>query len=150
MIKDKDNIEKQLRSWFSQITKKYTWLQVKFEFNEERGVFMVSFSPKSHIEDSDEFNIDAMLFADDMNAVYGNEAPLFTDEEFLFTLSSNAEIFETYSFISAGSTLPYSTSVPIQPYRNVGAWVSSQTHTTVPTGKNFRQTSTEASYAFAA
>ena len=69
----KDNIEKKLRSWFSQMTKKYTWLRIKFEFNENRGVFMVSFSPKNHIEDSDEFNIDAMQFADKMNVIYGNE-----------------------------------------------------------------------------
>lgn len=146
----KDNIEKQLRSWFSQMTKKYTWLRIKFEFNQNRGVFMVSFSPKNHIEDSDEFNIDAMQFADKMNVIYGNEAPLFTDEESLFALSSNAEVVETRSFISVGCSLPYSTSISIQPHRNIGSWASSLTRTTAPTSKNFRQTPTEASYAFAA
>lgn len=146
----KDNIEKQLRTWFSQMTKKYTWLRIKFEFNENRGVFMVSFSPKNHIKDSDEFNIDAMQFADKMNVIYGNEAPLFTDEEFLFALSSNAEVVETRSFISVGCSLPYSTSISIQPHRNIGLWASSLTHTTAPASKNFRQTPTEASYAFAA
>lgn len=146
----KDDIEKQLRTWFSLITKKYTWLRIKFEFNERRGVYMVSFSPISHIEHSDEFNIDAMRFADEMNATYGNEAPLFTDEENLFTLSSNAEVVETRSFISVGCSLPYSTSISIQPHRNIGSWASSLTHTTAPASKNFRQTPTEASYAFAA
>ena len=146
----KDNIEKQLRSWFSQMTKKYTWLRIKFEFNENRGVFMVSFSPKNHIEDSDEFNIDAMQFADKMNVIYGNEAPLFTDEESLFVLSSNAEVVETRSFISVGCSLPYSTSISIQPHRNIGSWASSLTRTTASASKNFRQTPTEASYAFAA
>lgn len=146
----KDNIEKQLRSWLSEKIKKYTWLRIKFEFNESRGVFMVSFSPKSHIEHSDEFNIDAMQFADKMNAIYGNEAPLFTDEEYLFTLSPNAEVVETRSFISVGCSLPYSTRISVHPKQNVGVWASSTTSTTAPTGRNFRQTPTEASYAFAA
>lgn len=146
----KDDIEKQLRTWFSLITKKYTWLRIKFEFNERRGVYMVSFSPISHIEHSDEFNIDAMRFADEMNATYGNEAPLFTDEENLFTLSSNAEVVETRSFISVGCSQPYSTRISVQPHRNIGTWFSSLSPTTAPTGKNFRQTPTEASYAFAA
>lgn len=146
----KDDIEKQLRTWFSLITKKYTWLRIKFEFNERRGVYMVSFSPISHIEHSDEFNIDAMRFADEMNATYGNEAPLFTDEENLFTLSSNAEVVETRSFISVGCSQPYSTRISVQPHRNIGTWFSSLPQTTAPTGKNFRQTPTEASYAFAA
>ena len=146
----KDDIEKQLRTWFSLITKKYTWLRIKFEFNERRGLYMVSFSPISHIEHSDEFNIDAMRFADEMNATYGNEAPLFTDEENLFTLSSNAEVVETRSFISVGCSQPYSTRISVQPHRNIGTWFSSLPPTTAPTGKNFRQTPTEASYALAA
>ena len=83
----KEIIEKQLRTWFAQMTKKYSWLRIKFEFNENRGVFMVSFSPVSQIELSNDFNMDAMKFADEMNEQYGNDAPLFTDEESLFKLS---------------------------------------------------------------
>ncbi|MDO5525244.1 MAG: hypothetical protein Q4F85_04090 [Prevotella sp.] len=145
---NKESIEKQLRTWFSQITKKYTWLTIKFEFNESRGVFMVSFSPLNQIELSDEFNLDAMQFADDMNARYGNEAPLFTDDESLFSLSSNAEIIAARSF---GSALHYSTSISVVPQRTTaGSWASSSVHTTASAGKNFRQTQTEASYAVAA
>lgn len=36
----------------------------------------MSFSPVSQIELSEEFNREAMRFADEMNAIYGNEAPL--------------------------------------------------------------------------
>ena len=57
----KEIIEKQLRTWFAQMTKKYSWLRIKFEFNENRGVFMVSFSPVSQIELSNDFNMDATL-----------------------------------------------------------------------------------------
>jgi len=88
---NRENIEIQLRNWFTRMTKKYSWLRIKFEFNEVRGVFLVSFSPVCQIELSDEFNLDVMNFADEMNANYGNEAPLFTDEEALFRLSAEAE-----------------------------------------------------------
>lgn len=52
----------------------------------------MSFSPVSQIELSEEFNREAMQFADEMNAIYGNEAPLFTDEEALFKISDNVHI----------------------------------------------------------
>ena len=146
----KEDIKIQLDNWFSQITKKYAWLRIKFEFNEERGVFMVSFSPSRHIELSDEFNADAMRFSDEMNALYGNEAPLFTDEENLFTLSSDAEVIAPRSFMSVGCPSPYSTSTPALPHRPTGIWASSSTCTTAPANKNFRQTQPEATYAFAA
>lgn len=140
----KEDIEKRLRAWFSQMTEKYAWLRIKFEFNESRGVFMVSFSPLSHIESSDEFNIDVMTFADDMNALYGNEAPLFTDEESLFALSPNAEVISApRSFISVGCSSPSSTSIS-------EVWVSSLNQTTAPAGKNFRQNQVDPSYALAA
>lgn len=147
---NKESIEKQLRAWFSQMTKKYTWLIIKFEFNEGRGVFMVSFSPLNKIELSDDFNRDAMQFADKMNADYGDEAPLFTDEESLFSLSSNAEIISACSHISAGSPIYYSTSIPVLPQGASGSWASSSVYTTVPVGKNFRQTHSETSYVIAA
>lgn len=140
----KEDIEKRLRAWFSQMTEKYAWLRIKFEFNESRGVFMVSFSPLSHIESSDEFNIDVMTFADDMNALYANEAPLFTDEESLFALSPNAEVISApRSFISVGCSSPSSTSIS-------EVWVSSLNQTTAPAGKNFRQNQVGPSYALAA
>ena len=140
----KEDIEKRLRTWFSLMLEKYAWLRIKFEFNESRGVYMVSFSPLNHIESSDDFNIDVMTFADEMNALYGNDAPLFTDEESLFALSPNAEVISApRSFISVGCSSPSSTSIS-------EVWVSSLNQTTAPAGKNFRQNQVDPSYALAA
>ena len=147
---NKENTEKELRVWFAQMTKKYGWLRIKFEFNDSRRVFMVSFSPVKQIELSDEFNLDAMHFADKLNNTYGEEAPLFTDEEALFNLSTNAEVIEAYSFISAGSPLTSETLITMPPQNDIELWVSEDRYTTAKTGKNFRQTSPEESYAFAA
>lgn len=148
---NKENIEKQLRTWFSQMTKKYSWLRIKFEFNEVRRVFMVSFSPVNQIELSDEFNRDAMQFADEMNATYGNEAPLFTDEETLFKLSADAKTVGGCSFFSAGTTSPYTTIISVQPQHDFSSCASAIiAQTNAQVGKNFRQTQPEASFAFAA
>lgn len=144
----KENIEKQLRTWFAQMTKKYSWLRIKFEFNENRGVFMVSFSPVSQIELSNDFNMDAMKFADEMNEQYGNDAPLFTDEESLFKLSSNAVIIEAPIFVTTNSPLLSKTIISVQPQRC--SWTPAYEYTPAQTGKNFHQTKNDVSFAIAA
>ena len=86
-------ILEKLRNWCNNITLKYEWLTVKFEYNDRRGTYLVSFYPCSKIEESDQFNIDAMAFEDEMNDIYGDMAPLFCDEESCFRLSGDAEVF---------------------------------------------------------
>lgn len=89
---DRESVKSKLYAWLFSMTIKYSWLRVKLEYKEDRGVFLVLFSPVSQIELSEEFNREAMQFADEMNAIYGNEAPLFTDEEALFKLSDNVSV----------------------------------------------------------
>ena len=87
-------VKKEIIEWSKEMLTKYEWLRVKFEFNAKRGVYLVSFSPKSQILLSDEFNLEAMRFEDELYDLYGDNAPLFTDEEELFELSDTAEIIE--------------------------------------------------------
>lgn len=87
----KNQIENDLRSWLSFMSNKYCWLRSRFEYSEARGRWLVSFSPVDRILLSDAFNNEAIAFADKMNDEYGNQAPLFTDEEQLFGLTANAE-----------------------------------------------------------
>lgn len=143
-------IEKELRTWFQLMTKIYGWLRIKFEFNEGRRVFMVSFSPISQIELSDAFNLEVMRFEDKLNDTYGDEAPLFTDEETLFQLSSNAEVIEAYSFTSVGNPLTSEFCIAAHMHNTIDSWARAVSSTTAKTGNNFRQTTTEASYAYAA
>ena len=91
---NKDQIKELLITWSNDMLDKYEWLCVKYEFSTKRGVYLVSFSPKSQIELSDEFNIEAMRFEDELYDLYGDNAPLFPDEDELFELSDTAEIIE--------------------------------------------------------
>lgn len=85
-------IEKQLRDWFNLMLLKYTWLIIKFEYNEMEDCYMVSFSPSSELDKSVEFSKDALDFENKMNKEHGDDAPLFCDEESLFKLSNKAEL----------------------------------------------------------
>lgn len=85
-------IKKQLKMWFNQMLQKYTWLSIKFEYNDLEKCFMVSFSPNFIISQDEEFCKEALIFENKMNEVYGDYAPLFCDDESLFKLSSDAEV----------------------------------------------------------
>lgn len=103
------NLYKILSNWAEKITQKYSWLEIKMEFSEVHEKYLVSFSPSSYIDSCDEFNEDAMHFEDEMNNLFGNEAPLFCDEESLFKLSKDAEVYprKPQSF-ETDSSKPYS------------------------------------------
>lgn len=88
----KNNIESELRDWFSKIVTKYTWLNIKFEYDEGRGVFLVSYNFTKNNVASNEFINDAIGFENMMNKKYGDDAPLFCDEEKYFHLSKHAEL----------------------------------------------------------
>lgn len=92
-----DKVHNMLSQWAEEITQKYPWLIVKFEFCEQRNKYLVSFYPLQIIENSDEFNDDALRFEDEMYDLFGNDAPLFCDEDSLFKLSDNAETYPRMS-----------------------------------------------------
>lgn len=93
---EKNKIEQELRLWFTQMLDKFTWLQIKFEYNRMRDCFMVSFSPEPAVSQDEKFCTEALAFEDKMNEEYGDDAPLFCDNEELFKLSSNAEVLTSF------------------------------------------------------
>ncbi len=58
----KKEIKKQLTEWFNIMLAKYTWLKIKYEYNEAKECYLVSFYSSSDIEDSD-FDKDVLEFA---------------------------------------------------------------------------------------
>lgn len=88
-------IETKLRNWFEDMVNRYTWLNIKFEYSEKREIYLVSYSPIQKIEESNSFIKESMDFEDKMNFLYGDDSPLFCDEEKYFKLSSNAEIIKS-------------------------------------------------------
>nr|DAR30566.1 MAG TPA: hypothetical protein [Caudoviricetes sp.] len=120
----KEIINEQLNTWFSQMLQKYTWLSIKFEYNDLEKCFMVSFSPKFIISQDEGFCKEALTFENEMNKVYGDYAPLFCDDEDLFTLSSEAEFLsnQTANSFCTDETIDFA-KVNIC---NVSAYISSK------------------------
>lgn len=88
-------IEKQLVNWFDEMLQKYTWLNIKYEYNDIEKSFLVSFSPSILTKAAEDFSKDALEFENKMNEEYDIEAPLFCDDEELFELSPNATSLST-------------------------------------------------------
>lgn len=72
-----------------EITAKYSWLSVRYEYNEKRRVYLVSYDYARKSEDPG-FIRSSIELEEQMNAFFGDEAPLFCDNEELFHLSPNA------------------------------------------------------------
>ena len=85
-------LEMILRQWAQGMVSRYTWLTIRFEYNEMRRVFLVSYSPRQMIKESEPFMLESMAFEDQMNELYDYEAPLFCYDERLFRLSPAAEV----------------------------------------------------------
>ena len=85
-------VERILRQYAEDLVSRYTWLTIRFEYSEKRSVYLVSYSPKRLISGNDTLINEMMDFEDRMNDVYGDDAPLFCEDERLFKLSPEAEV----------------------------------------------------------
>lgn len=69
---------------------KYPWLTIKYEWNEKEKVFLVSFYGDKL--NDEKFSEEALSFENELVEIWGCNAPLFTDNEELFTLSDSAQL----------------------------------------------------------
>lgn len=94
----KEDVRNRLVAWSKTATSRYPGLRIRFEYSNSRRVYLVSLSPED-VEDMDGFSRFVMAFEDEMEALYGYNAPLFCDNEELFRLSMEAE-----TIVSVGET----------------------------------------------
>lgn len=92
----REEIKNILSSWSRHITRAFQGLRIRFEYSEDRGVFLVSLYPED-VDDIDRLSAEVMLFEDRMEDEYGDNAPLFCDNEKLFTLGPDAETIVWFS-----------------------------------------------------
>ena len=106
-------IENTLRVWAKDMVSRYDWLTIRFEYNEDRHHYLVSYYPGETIEQNDEFCLESSDFEDCINLEYLNEAPLFCDDERLFHLSPNAETISKPKAANRPKWLEYFRSSPL-------------------------------------
>lgn len=88
----KQKQQQMIKDWAEKMVEKYDWLTIKYEYSDFYRTVLVSFSPSEVIDNDDDFNRDALAFEDLMTAEFGDNAPLFTDEEELFIVSTEATV----------------------------------------------------------
>ncbi|MCD8203474.1 MAG: hypothetical protein LUD48_07515, partial [Prevotella sp.] len=84
---------------FKKMVNRYKWLKIKYEYSEDRHVYLVSYSPIGKIEKNEDFMKESIDFENEISLLYENYAPLFCDEESLFKLSQNAELIQYSDYV---------------------------------------------------
>ena len=102
-------IENQLQEWFEGMMSKYPIRAFKYEYNEKRRTYLVSTTIDINDVKYDAYCEEAMRFEDFIVDLYGDDAPLFTDNEQLFLLSADAYVVMA-SYVEAPKVeIPYAT-----------------------------------------
>lgn len=117
-------MELTIQNWAEEMVRIYTWLTIKFEYSNRYKTFLVDLVYPSQYGDDENFHRAAMAFNDKLCDTYGDDAPLFTNNERLFKLSNEAQIVCANSY-SASETLTLAIG-----QRSIGSWYKSKTPST--------------------
>ena len=102
VIKNKKQVmEKTIKEWAINMVRAYTWLTIKFEYSKKFGVILIDFVYPQQYGNDEDFHRDALAFNDRMCEIYGDNAPLFTNNEKLFKLSYKAQVICIKSYSSS-------------------------------------------------
>lgn len=117
-------MELTIQNWAKKMVSIYTWLTIKFEYSNKYKTFLVDFIYPAQYGDDENFHREAMAFNDKMCDTYGDDAPLFTNNEKLFSLSENAQVIRANSY-STFETLTLAADL-----QSIGGWNQSKTPVT--------------------
>lgn len=93
-MEQKRIIEQDLVRMLKLLTSEYPWLRAHYEYRAPRATFLVSYAPSNKIFSDDEVLLRMMELEDELIDKYGDDAPLFCEEERLFSLTSRATLIE--------------------------------------------------------
>ena len=98
---EKQVMEKTIKEWAINMVRTYTWLTIKFEYSERFRTILIDLVYLPQYGNDADFHRDALAFNDKMCKVYGDDAPLFTNNEKLFKLSDKAQVICIKSYSSS-------------------------------------------------
>ena len=85
-------IEDVLITWFYTMMDKFADLSFRYEYNQSRNVYTVSYDASTDVLNNDEFCDCVIQFEEEIDRIFGNNAPLLTEKDIWFKLSDNAII----------------------------------------------------------
>ena len=89
-------IEYELKRMFDAMMQSFDGLYFKYEYSEERHAFLVAALIDEEREDYEDYCKMAICEENRLNQMFGDEAPLFSDNENLFKLSARATVVSLY------------------------------------------------------
>lgn len=87
-------IEEDLVRMLTQLTTEFPWLSARYEYRDSWATFLVSYAPSDKMFSDDDVLLRMMELEEELIAKYGDDAPLFCEEERLFSLSPGATLIE--------------------------------------------------------
>ncbi len=87
-------IEQDLVRMLKQLTTEFPWLSARYEYRKSWATFLVSYAPSCTMFSDDSILNRMMVLEDKLIDKYGDDAPLFCEEERLFSLTSGATLIE--------------------------------------------------------
>lgn len=96
-----NNILTTLKVGIQELIDKYPWLSIMYEYNQVRGVYLVSYIFNKGVDTLD-FIEDSMKFENEINTTFGINAPLFCDNQELFQLTEKAITVSQITFNPSG------------------------------------------------
>lgn len=93
-MEQKRIIEQDLVRILKQLTNEYPWLSARYEYRDPWATFLVSYAPSDKMFSDNDVLLRMMELEDELIDKYGDDAPLFCEEERLFSLTSGATLIE--------------------------------------------------------
>lgn len=109
-------MEQDLVSMLKQLTIEFPWLSARYEYREPWDTFLVSYAPSNIMFGDDDVLGRMMELEDELIAKYEDDAPLFCEEERLFSLTSKATLIENGCVKRDQESIEWSVSSPFYTY----------------------------------
>ncbi|WP_455106780.1 hypothetical protein [Porphyromonas sp.] len=87
-------IEEDLVCMLTQLTTEFPWLSARYEYRDPWATFLVSYAPSNKMFSDDNVLLRMMELENELIAKYEDDAPLFCEEERLFSLTPGATLIE--------------------------------------------------------
>lgn len=92
---NKKDIEKDIVNKLTDFVGECPMVQFEYEFDNKLNVFLISYQLSQYLPDTDPFWDALCELEQKMNDDYSIDAPLFSEKNRLFTLSSNANLIKS-------------------------------------------------------
>lgn len=109
-------MERDLVEMIRKLTSEFPWLSVRYEYSEDWDTLLVSYAPRNKIFKDERILSRMMTLEDELRDKYGEDAPLFCEEEHLFKLSPEATLIASSEFMSHQVPLGWDKSEEIYAY----------------------------------